>query len=245
MKMKRLISLIAVLAIVSTAFSQNADEIIKKHLKATGGEKAWSAVKSIKMVGEISAQGQTMTMTNIRTSSGNFRVQMSAMGMDIVQLAYNGEYAWGMNMQTMGNEKKTGDEAENAKSTKKEFPNVFFNFKEKEFKAELLGTETINGEECYKLKINKGTKTQAGLPIDNVSTHYISTSTLYEIAREEEQYSPQMGSIKIKFIYGDFKEVNGLILPHTYTISQMGQEIPVTFAYEINGEIDNSIFSME
>ena len=197
------------------------------------------------MTASMNMQGQSMKITNITTKDGCQYSAIDMMGRIFVQIAFDGETAWGSNPQTGQVAKKGENEIKNLKQKAKEFPSPFFNYKANGYKVELLGNEDINGTDCFKLKLTKGKKFQNETEVDDISISFISKDTYYEIASEQEM--SQMGQkITLRTLQNDFKEVAGVMLPHTLTQTMQGREFPIKIdSYEINGEIDKTIFEFK
>jgi hypothetical protein len=223
--------------------AQTADEIIQKHIEKTGGIKAWEAVKSIKMIATMNMQGQSMTLEDIKTKEGYLYSATKMRGMKIVQMAFDGKTVWGANTQTMKSEKINDKKAlEDVKREAKNFPSPYINYKAKGFTIELSGEQSIEGIDCYKLKL---TTSKKGAENNNTRTVFISKKSYFEIALEEEINEGQMKGV-MRIVFSDFKEVNGITLPYTITQSMQNQKFPLIIeSYEINGEIDKTIFEFK
>jgi hypothetical protein len=221
--------------------AQTADEIIKKHVEKTGGIKAWEAIKSIKMTATMNMQGQSMTIIDISTKE-RYLSSSEMQGRKFVQMAFNGKTIWGTNPQTMKTEKINDNKTlEDIKRKTKDFPSPYVNYKAKGSKFELLGEQNAEGIDCYKLKMT--TKNEG--EVSSTRTLFFSKESYLEIASEEEINEEQMKGV-IRIVFSDFKEVNGITLPYAITQSMQGQTFPLKVSsYEINGEIDKTIFEFK
>ncbi len=235
--MKKITLLLAMVMMYAFASAQSVDEIIKKHIEKTGGEKAYSAIKSIKMKARMDMQGQSLEITDISTKDGKQYSSYSTMGMSFVQLAFDGEIAWHTDQSTM-QPKKLGDDAvKQAKAKAKRFPSQFFDYKKKGYKIELEGSEKCNDEDCFKLKITP--------PVGEPNTSLISKKSYYEVGGT--RILEQMGQkITVNLKMSDFKEVNGIMMSHNIVQSFMGQSMVLKIdSIEVNGNLDESIFTMK
>ena len=169
-------------------------------------------------------------------------VKMTLQGNEIIQIAFDGETAWGMNMMSMLAEKKDSETTENLKRAIKEFPDPFLNYKEKGFSVELLENETIEGSECFKIKLTKMPTLVDGEEIENILYYYFDTENFVPILVETEIKSgPAKGNIAQTF-FSDYQEVDGLYFSFSFTQGlkgQPGQTITIK-SVEINPEIDKS-----
>jgi len=99
---RRLIALTLFFAIMlSPLLAQDAAKILKKMIKAQGGEKVLSSIKDSMMTGtmEMIQMGLTGSITMYQKEPNMMRMDAEVMGMTITQ-AYDGETAWMINPQT-------------------------------------------------------------------------------------------------------------------------------------------------
>ena len=74
-------------------------------------------------------------------------------GQTIKQGVYDGEVLWSTNFMTQKAEKSDEETTKMVVNELKQFPDPFLNYKEKGFTAELMGTETVDGTETFKVKL--------------------------------------------------------------------------------------------
>lgn len=63
------------------AMAQTADEIIKKHVDAVGGEDNWKKVTSVKSSGSMDVQGTPVKLTTSTIKGKGQRIDIEVMGM--------------------------------------------------------------------------------------------------------------------------------------------------------------------
>lgn len=148
------------------------------------------------------------------------------MGKEMTQMAFDGTNGWTTNMMTMKPEKMSSEDLENIKNTaKNDFPDPFLNYKEKGYKIELLGKETKEGTECYKIKLTKLPQLVNGEKVDNVSFYYFDTTDNIIVSSESEiQEGPMKGQMATSKM-SNYQEVDGIYFP--FTQNQFGQELTV------------------
>ena len=93
----------------------------------------------------------------------------------VATVAFDGETLWTTNFMTMLPEKSDAESTENMKKQAYDFPSPFFNYKEKGFTVALLGTETKDGAETFKIKLTQQPVMLNGTEVPNVSFHYFDT----------------------------------------------------------------------
>src|SRR5690606_1974695 len=143
----------------------------------TGGKAAWENLKSSKMTATAQAQGMEIPVEVYQTKDGKQLIKINFQGQDITQLAFDGETMWSTNFMTMQPEKSDAEATANIKKQSKDFPSPFLNYKEKGFTAELMGKETKDGTETYKIKLTQSPIMVDGVEQQNISYHYFDTET--------------------------------------------------------------------
>ena len=68
------------------SLAQTAEEIIAKHIEATGGLDAWKKVNSIKIEGILNIQGNDVTITFIQQHGKGMRQDITVQGMSGYQI---------------------------------------------------------------------------------------------------------------------------------------------------------------
>ncbi|PVW15663.1 outer membrane lipoprotein-sorting protein [Marixanthomonas spongiae] len=234
--------LIALLLIAVTPLTaQTADEIIDNYFENTGGKDAWQELEGIKISGSISAQGMEIPVEVIQTKDGEQLVTINFQGQEIKQMAFDGETLWTTNMMTMQAEKSDAESNENMKKqAKKGFPSPFLNYKDKGYTVELMGKETIEGTETYKLKLTQDPIMVDGKEVPNVSYYYFETENFVPIATENEVQQGPMKGQTMQNSMSDYQEVDGLYFPFDMGIS--GQSLKVK-EITLNPETNEGMFA--
>ena len=236
---KTLFIALLVLAIMP-ASAQTADEIIDNYFENTGGVDAWSKLQGVKMIASVNAQGMDIPVEMYQTSDGKQLVKINFQGQEITQVAFDGENMWSTNFMTMQAEKSDAETTENMKKSVKDFPSPFLNYKEKGFTIELMGKETMEGTETFKIKLTQEPVMVDGKEEPNVSYYYFETENFVPIAVEGEiRQGPQKGQMS-KSTMSDYQEVDGLFFP--FSMSQGPQPINIK-EIMLNPEIDMKMFA--
>ena len=104
----------------------------------------------------------------------------------------------------------------------------------------LLGTETKDGAETFKIKLTQQPVMLNGTEVPNVSFHYFDTENFVPIAVETEmREGPMKGQMGVS-TYSDYQEVNGLYFP--FALSMQGQGIAIK-EIVVNPEVELSMFA--
>ena len=236
-----LVSLIAFFVIQTTS-AQTVDEIISNYFENTGGIDNWKALKGIKMTASVNQGGMDIPITMIQLADG--RRYMKFEGKEITQGVFDGDVVWGTNFMTMEPEKSDSETTENTKRESGDFPDPFLNMKENGYSAELLGKETIEGTECFKVKLTKKPQLVDGQEVDNINYYYFDSENFVPIVMEAEIKSGQMKGKTRLTTFSDYQEVDGLYFPFAIGdgIKDMGTQVINITAIELNPEVDDSIF---
>lgn len=217
------ITLLIVVLLTSFAFqAQTAEEIIDTYFENIGGKEAVGALKGIKISAEIN-QGMIIPLEIYKMKGGNEMVSISIQGMTIKQGVFDGETLWGTNQMTMKAEKMTAEETANHKLQINDFPNPFLNYKDSGYSIELMGKETIDGAETFKIKLTQTPMTVEGKKVDNISYHFFDTENFVPIALQKEIMSGPGKGMVSEVTFSDYQEVEGVYFAHAMTQGMKGK----------------------
>ena len=238
------IILLLLIGFQSFTNAQTAEEVIKTYIENIGGEDALRKIKNIKMSAKLDAQGMTLPLEMINLADGRSLMKFEFQGKEMVQQAFDGETAWGVNFMTQKAEKSDAEATENIKRESKDFPEDFMDYEKKGYKVELIGKETIEGAECNKIKLTKNPLLVDGKDVENVVYYYFDTENNVPIVSETEIKSGEMKGSISQTVFSDYQEVEGVYFPFSINSKMKdGEGQPVTIEkIEINVVVDDSIF---
>jgi hypothetical protein len=239
-QMKKLIpAFILLLLIAANGFSQTADEIIEKHIKALGGKEKYKSVTSLKISGKAGGGGFEFPITTIQTRSGNYKSEMTIQGLSSIE-AYDSKAQGGWYVSPFSGDKSAHKmNEEQVKSTKEQakIEPLLFTYKEDGATVEYLGTDDIDGVEVYKIMLVKKNK--------DIVYYYIETSN-YLILKESQKIKFEDKEYETESYYSNYKTVDGVLIAHS--VEQMNDgKIVGSFTIEkieINLNFDDSLFAM-
>ncbi|MCA4897431.1 MAG: outer membrane lipoprotein-sorting protein [Bacteroidota bacterium] len=246
MKLKSVLTLLAVVCF-AVAKAQTADEIINKYFENTGGKAKWEALQGVKMTAKLKAQTMEFPMEVVQLKDGRTHSFFMVQGMKFNQNVFDGKTLWSTNQQTMKAEKSDAESTENYKMNEaKDFPDAFLDYQKKGYKIELVGKETIEGTETFKIKLTRKPTKVDGKEVENVSYYYFDAENYVPLVMESEVTSgPAKGMIS-QTKTSDYQEVNGLMFPFTIVQGAKGQPGGANIVFEkieLNPKVEASLFA--
>jgi len=217
--MKKLNKILLTLLLFFTfnSFSQSVDEIIDNYFENTGGIDQWKKLKGVKMSAKLSQQGMEIPIEIIQMQGGKQMQIINFQGQSIKAQVFDGEVSWGINMMSQKPEKSDQETTDNLKLDNNDFPDSFMDYKSKGYKAELIGKETVDGTETFKVKLTKEPKTIDGKKEDDITFYFFDTENYVPIAIQTEvKEGPGKGMI-MEITMSDYQEVEGLYFPFSQT----------------------------
>ena len=220
--------------------AQDLDEVLDNYYEAIGGIDAWKSVESMRATGSMVMAGMGIEAPFVVTTKrpNMVRLEFTFQGMTGVQ-AYDGETAW-MLMPFMGRTDPEVMPIDMAKDVidQADLDGALIGWQESGHQVELLGKEETAGTEAYKIKVTK----------KNGDVEYYFLDSEYYVPIKIEGSSMQQGRmVEFETILSDYKEVGGLMIPHSVEArpkgAPSGQVITID-QVEIDIDIDESTFAM-
>ncbi|SFU28195.1 Predicted Zn-dependent peptidase [Pustulibacterium marinum] len=183
-----------------------AKTVIEDYIKAIGGEKAVTNVKSISMLGEAEVQGMKLGLELKKTSKDQFLQNITLNGNSISKQVFNGESGYVM-MQGQKRDLE-GDMITKVKSEATPFPEVNLLANDD---IKLKSIEAIDGRDMYVIALSE------------TETVYFDVETGLKVkeATTQEMNGQVFTSTTT---YGDYREVSGVKIPYSIKQSQGPQE---------------------
>ena len=246
MKLKlSLLTLGLIVSLSGIAQDVSVDEIIDNYFENTGGEDAWKELKGIKMQAKVNQGGLEIPLEIVQMADGRQYTKISLQGNTIMQGVYDGEVLWNTNFQSQKAEKADAESTAIQALQSNDFPESLLDYKSKGYTAELVGTETIEGTETYKLKLTREPVTVDGIEKADITYYFFDMDNFVPIAQEREIFQgPQKGAIGTSTI-SDYDEVGGLYFPFSLTQGiKGGPSQPIIIdEIELNPEVSDSDFA--
>ena len=220
----------AALFIAGTSSAQTAEEIIKKHNAAVGGD-AWTKVTSMKLTGTMSMQGMDFPLTITRIANKGVRRDMDIMGTKSYVIMTTKEGWMYIPAQGMDKPQPMPEEGVKAAQSQLALTDGLMNYAANGSKVALDGTEKIGDVQDYKIKVtNKEGK---------VATYLIDPNTFY-ITRIFMHMSMQGQEQDVTTNFSDYKKLpEGVVIAMT---TDNGSYTETIKEIELNKTKDESIF---
>jgi outer membrane lipoprotein-sorting protein len=215
------------------------DEVIAKHVAARGGMDKLKSVQTLRMNGRMTMGPGIEAPVAVEVKRPqHMRMEMQFQGMTLIQ-AYDGKSGW-MIMPFGGRtdpQPMSPDDVKDAEDMA-DIDGVLVDYKAKGHTVEMMGREKVEGTDAYKLKVN--------LKNGDVRYVFLEADSFMEI-RNEGKRKIRGSEVEAEASFGDFKEVGGIIFPHSVEQNIKGnpQKQSITFdKIDLNAPIDDSRFKM-
>ncbi|MDB5281983.1 MAG: outer rane lipoproteinsorting protein [Bacteroidota bacterium] len=222
-------------------FAQTADDIINKHFEATGGKDKWARVVAIHYNGNyVLGPGMLAPVVQLEVAKpfkGTYS-EFSWQGMTNKR-AMRADSGWRYN--PFSGKRETDPLSPNDIRSEKldaDPQGLLFNYKEKGYTVEYLGTDDMDGTDVFKLRLT----TKEG----DMVYYYIDAETYY-ILKEVKRVKLKDKEEKQYATFSDFRKTDfGVVIPFSYQqVDENGNEQggPVIFTkVEVNGVVDATLF---
>lgn len=233
-----LVIILTVVFLRPLALAKSVDEIIKNNLEAKGGVEKINALKTGKMTGKMMMQNLEFPYTMWFKKPNLMKMEMLFKGATMI-MAYDGNIVWQISPFTGSTDPQemTGDQAEQVKDSSEMMDEPFIDYEKKGHKIELIGKEDMEGTEVYKLKLTRKDGQEIYYFIDAEAFIELKTSTTKKLQDGTE--------IKMDTIFGDYKPVAGVMIPHSLSFTMNQQSISMILdAVEPNVELTEDFFAM-
>jgi len=242
--MKKLLIIPCLLAFTAT-FGQSVDEVLDTYFENIGGKENLAKVKGTKMTAKVNQGGLEIPLEMVQLADGKQYTKFSLQGNEFFQNVYDGETLWSINFQSMKAEKMDAEQTANYKLDINDFPDVFLNYKEKGYQIEMVGEETIDGAETFKLKVVKEPKMLDGKEVEDVSYYYFDKEAFVPLAIDSEIKSGQAAGMISRTTFSDYQEVDGIYF--AFSIGQGvkgGESNPINIdEIVLNPKVDEKAFA--
>jgi len=232
--MRTLTFLFALVIICTGLKAQDLEEVLENYFETVGQNK-YLEHKTLTIKGKSIGQGMENDFTMWQKRPNSFRLEVDIQGAKMIQV-FDGEVGWyiapwtgspdpiditGFQLSTM--EKQS------------DFDGKLYNYQEKGYQTELVGTEEMEGTEVFKIK-----------QTDEEGNEYYSyiDAENYVLLKEVTKIKVDGSEMEVETLYSNYKEQDGMIIAYNMETRQNGQTVRQANMEEFifDEEIDDSIF---
>ncbi len=228
--------------------AENTEQVLAGYLEAVGGLEKINAVESVRKTGTMSITSErgghgghgggfeAPVLVEYQPQQQRMRFEYEMQGKAVVQ-AYDGLNGWFTNPMMGSAEAEQMSQTELKRVINRaDFWGALVNSRKKGHQVELLGTENVEGTQAFKLKITKADGDTQYYYLDK--EHHLPFMLTGQITMNGQQHESTT-------IIGDYKQVDGLLIPHAITVNFAGNSQALSYSkIELNIDIDDSRFSM-
>lgn len=195
----------------------SAEEILKKHVAAIGGDAAFKKTNSREMsaILDIAAQGISANMKITSKAPNKLRTELDIPGMGKIVEGFDGTVAWSQNPFT-GLLEKEGEQLKQAKEQADFYRDVEIADRYETWKVN--GREKVGGKDAHVLIGTSADGSSETLFVDASSYLLLKVTTMAE--------TPQ-GKMKTSTILSDYKQVDGLTLPFNISVESVAGNMSI------------------
>lgn len=214
----------AILLLASSAYAQTealpkAETILDRYIEVTGGKAAYEKRKNEVITGtlEVKAQGLKGTIKRYSAEPAQEYSVIEIPGVGTIESGLNNGVAWEKSMMT-GARIKTGEEK--LQAVREATFNPSLHWRDQYPKVETIGTETVDGELCYKVLMTPA----EGKP----ETMYFQKKSGL-VVKQTMVAVNQMGEVPSEASLVEYKTFNGVTEPTKVIEKAGGMEMVLTF----------------
>jgi hypothetical protein len=213
--------------------AQSAQQIVAKHLEALGGKEKLQSINSLYIEGiAVLENGTKASMKTWRVYDRLYRQEIGLSGGNMVVIV-TPRQGWSYSPQSTGVFRPLTDDQFRALKPEIDPAGPLVDYNAKGNKIELAGKDSVEGQECYKIRVY--------YPSGLSAMYFIDAKTWY-ILRETHK-SPDEAGGNTTIDYKDYKIIpGGYIFPYTIIISRYGARISVE-KVKINSTINTDLLS--
>jgi hypothetical protein len=230
--------LAAIVCLSFAASAQTVDEVIAKNIQAKGGADKLKSVRTVRTTAKFSQGSFRAEFRQENKRADKVREEFIIQGLAQVQ-AYDGKTGW--QISPFGGRKDpellSQDDLKSL-VVDADIDGPMVDYKEKGHKAELVGHDSMEGTDCFKIKLS--------MKNGDVRYYYLDADSYLEL-KLEIQTTIRGALQESELYYGDYEQVNGIYYPFAVEQAQKGSSSRAQFSVEKieqNIPLEDAHFSM-
>jgi outer membrane lipoprotein-sorting protein len=229
-----------ILALVFAQFAnaQSVDEVINQYVIARGGKQKLDSVKSIYFEGTRQMMNSEVQVKVTKVDKKLNRVDFEFGGNEGYTII-TPEAGWAYIPMRSDKPNEIPKEALKSMQYQLDIAGPLVDYASKGYQASLKGKDTVNGNEAYKIVLTNAEGKESSFYIDTKTNLLIQIRMMSEGGRNGNS-----GSKEIITDLSDYKEVNGVMFPHTLVTegSGMGSGSMTFDKIEVNIPVDEKLY---
>jgi len=207
------------------AKAQTADDIVQKHITATGGADNWKKITSVKKNCARMSRGVEIPVIITILQGKGYKNEYTINGMTGYTIITD-KAGWNFNPRGQQKPEAIPEESVKQAQDRLDIQGPLIDYKAKGNTLTYLGIDDVEGTECYKLKVTMASGKEETIFID-VTTNYLVRTVEKTKANGKEQTQTTT--------YGDYQKLpEGIIYPMSFdnggssvTIKKLELNIPL------------------
>src|SRR6266481_5371439 len=229
------------MALVFFSFAANAqtvDEVIARNVQAHGGADKLKSVHSLRTTAKFSQGSFRADFRQENKRADKVREEFIIQGLAQVQ-AYDGKTGW--QISPFGGRKDPellSQDDSKSLVVDADIDGPLVDYKEKGHKAELVGHDSMEGTDCFKIKLS--------MKNGDVRYYYLDSDSFLEL-KLEIQTTIRGALQETEIYYGDYEQVNGVYYPFSVEQAPKGSSSRSQISVEKveqNVPLDDARFSV-
>jgi outer membrane lipoprotein-sorting protein len=220
------------------ARAQTVDEVIAKNIQAHGGMDKLKSVQTRRTIAKFSAGSFKADVHQLNKRPAEVRQEFIIQGLAQVS-AYDGKTGWQVNpFEGRKDAELLSEDDTKGLVVDADMDGPLVDYQQKGHKAELVGHDSVEGTDCYKIKLT--------LKNGDVRYYYLDTDSFLELKLETQ--TTLRGTVQEgETYYGDYEQVQGIYYPFSIESGQKGDTNRAKIAVdkiELNPPLDDALFSV-
>ncbi len=227
-------------AVLSAASAPSVDDVVARYVSARGGLKKIRAIQTLRQKGQATAGASRVALvTRELARPAKARFEFTIQGVTGVYVS-DGAHGWQVSpfdgdMQPV----EMPDDAVREAVEQADIEGPLVDWKAKGHRVELVGRETVDGREAYKLKVILKSGAVRYEFVDGTSFYLVRTDTTRQVRGR---------AIPIRTTFGDFKKTAGVVFPRRIEVEAEGRPNRLSIvvdSIEVNPRIDDARFEIQ
>jgi hypothetical protein len=238
MKSPRMFLCAALLASTLPLSAQTVDELLGKYVQTIGGMEKIKALQTLRATGKLQSGSFEAEYAEIKKRPEFVRQELTVQRLTGVY-AYDGQSGWKIEpWQGKRDAEAMGEEELKDITEASDFDGPIIDPQSKGNRVEYIGKEPVEGTDTHKLKVT--------LKSGDIRFYYLDTDYFVPVKIDLKR-TIRGAEREYEVTLGDYKEVNGVYLPHFFESRPKGAPNTQKITYDAivaNTPVDDALFKM-